>query len=814
MKIYFLQLSKPASFILLLLFSLIGSNGFTQGKLVSGQVTSDQDNMPIVGVNVLIKGTKTGTTTDLDGKFNIELPENNNVLQFSFVGFKTHELTAEPGGNYTVSLKLVEQYLQGVVVTANRSERDMKDVPQKIEIISAQTIDKTIATDMTDLLKKTAGIDVVQYPGMLSGIGIRGFRPQISGLNQKTLLLIDGRPAAATNLSLLDMNNVERVEVLKGPASAVYGAQAMGGVVNIITKKSDGKIGGGAFAGYGSFNTLNAGGFVGGNITKNLDFDASLNYWNQQDDFKLGDDNLFRDAFGWDKATQNFTGNDSTATVDDTRGDGITREKTSFSKISGALRLGYQLNENWRVDIKGDMLTANDVNGPGDIASGNNAPTLKDVGRKSFDGKVSGRINDYNTVSFTGYYGKEDNTNYTIYNTDWTTGEVTFIDPYKSNESEITWNGFQAKNETNLGNHSIVVGYDYNKSEYISRNYNQDGSESAPWSPNYGLETSGVYVQLQLNFLENKLNAVLGGRFESIRYDIYATDLIENRSRKEVNNIFNPSVGLNYKITSKIIAKANYGQGFTPASVFHVAGYSEAPDWSKPGWVNITKGNPALESMKSNTIDLGIGFYDAENSGFSGDVSYFNTKFKNNAIAVYSQPSDLELTASGDTIGSITSYVNAEESNIQGIELNLAYDFGAKSGGNYSLRIFANQVFILESKEIADLYGVGEMEVNMHNVAKATSNFGIEYDNLKKFSIGLTGRYVGNRFDRDWSSYSEFIEMEYPPFLVMDFRARYKITPKHMVDLLVNNITDENYYEKRGFNLMGRNFLVKYNFRF
>ena len=116
------------------------------------------------------------------------------------------------------------------------------------------------------MLKKNAGVDVIQYSGALSGIGIRGFRPQISGINKRSLLLIDGRPSGVTNLATLLLDNVERIEVLKGAASAVYGSSAMGGVVNVITRQSRGKIGGNARIGGGSFGTSEFAGRAGGSV--------------------------------------------------------------------------------------------------------------------------------------------------------------------------------------------------------------------------------------------------------------------------------------------------------------------------------------------------------------------------------------------------------------------------------------------------------------------------------------------------------------------------------------------------------------------
>jgi outer membrane receptor protein involved in Fe transport len=84
-------------------------------------------------------------------------------------------------------------FAESVVVTASRVETRLAETPQKVEVIDAVDIERSIASDLTDVLKKNAGVDVVQYNGALSGIGIRGFRPQFSGINKRSLLLIDGR---------------------------------------------------------------------------------------------------------------------------------------------------------------------------------------------------------------------------------------------------------------------------------------------------------------------------------------------------------------------------------------------------------------------------------------------------------------------------------------------------------------------------------------------------------------------------------------------------------------------------------------------
>lgn len=128
--------------------------------------------------------------------------------------------------------------MEQVVVTATRSEDKITTIPAKVEVIDSWELERTSGETLTEQLKKNSSIGVIEYPGALAGIGIRGFRPEFSGITKHSLVLINGRPAGATNLATILTGNIERIEVLKGPASSLYGGEAMGGVVNIITKKN------------------------------------------------------------------------------------------------------------------------------------------------------------------------------------------------------------------------------------------------------------------------------------------------------------------------------------------------------------------------------------------------------------------------------------------------------------------------------------------------------------------------------------------------------------------------------------------------
>src|SRR5690606_12724590 len=161
-------------------------------------------------------------------------------------------------------------------------------------------LERTPARELAGVLKRTTPIDIIEFPGLLSGVSVRGFRPQYSGLNPRTLILVDGRPAGTTNLATLDLTDVERVEVLKGPASALYGSSAMGGVVNVVTRQSRGPLQGHLEGGYGSFGSYRGAVTAGGSVSNRLDFDFSATTEGRRGGYHTGGARLF----GGDEVTK------------------------------------------------------------------------------------------------------------------------------------------------------------------------------------------------------------------------------------------------------------------------------------------------------------------------------------------------------------------------------------------------------------------------------------------------------------------------------------------------------------------------------
>ena len=785
-----------------------------QQATVQGLVMGEND-QPLSGSAVQIKGSNTGTITNLKGEFILKINQYPATLLISFHGYTSKEVNVSEASEY-LKIKLNEdvRQLNDLVITATRSARDMENVPQKVHVISKKDIENMIATDITDVLKKDAAVDVIQYPGLLSGIGIRGFRPQFSGINQRTLLLIDGRPAGATNLATIDMNNVERIEVLKGPASALYGAQAMGGVVNLITKKTDGDITGRVYGALGNFGRAEGGFSAGGNISQNLDFDLTFNSYTQAKDFRIGDGNLFRNLFDSDQATRIiWTDNGKQEIdIDDARGDGKIRPNTTYNKYSGAFRIGYDINDQWRVDAKVDRFYAEDVNSPGNIEDGNQRPSLKDIEREGGDLIINGRIGEKNEITAKLFAAREQTTRYRLRVNDSTTVRTSF----KNGDDQLDWIGAQVMDRQQIGNHFFTAGIDFNQIKQNDLRFNDRGivNPVRAQSPNFTQRNTGIYVQGELNFLNNRLNATAGIRNEIIAYNITGTDQFPSRS--ETNNTINPSLGINFNFANNLFLHSTFGTAFTPVGAFEIAGYDERQvdqnnnDGSDT--VNVWSGNPDLENQQSQTFDIGIR-YSGEENPLSFDITFFYTRIQNNIVNnVIQFPG--RLSESGAVIRNFNTYANSDQTNLNGLEFDLSYILP------FGVNLFANGVYILKAEEIREIFRQPEpLTLNMHNVANLNLNYGVSFD-MSWLSAHLTGRYVGQRFDTDWSYYlssdnvaGDYADIQYPAFMTLDLTTSVTIgTSKFTV--LVGNITDENYYEKRGFNLMGRNYMLRYSLNF
>ena len=220
--------------ILTLLLAFVVQLSFAQGKTISGTI-SDGDNLPLPGVNVVVKGTSNGTTTDFDGNYSISA-NSGDVLTFSYVG-NTVEKTV--GAENNISFTMLENQLEEVVITALGIKRKKDEITTVYQEVKTEELVKANNPSVVNSLAgKVSGLTITQSTSGVNGVSrivLRGNR-SISG-NNDALIVIDGAISTTGILNAIDPNQIETVNVIKGAAgSALYGSQGSNGVIVVTTK--------------------------------------------------------------------------------------------------------------------------------------------------------------------------------------------------------------------------------------------------------------------------------------------------------------------------------------------------------------------------------------------------------------------------------------------------------------------------------------------------------------------------------------------------------------------------------------------------
>jgi hemoglobin/transferrin/lactoferrin receptor protein len=247
--------------LLIVISHLFAPALLSQTARIPGRVT-DPDGRPLAGAHVSVADREVGTVTDTDGEFLLTgLPMKTLVLRVSHVGFAARRVEVQLSGEKHSSLNVTLQphpvTLDEVTVSATRSRDLVRNIPQPVTVVGAEMLRSRAPVGVADALDAEPGIALVRD-------GIWGTDVSIRGMQRSNVVtLVDGvRIETATNLaaglSLIDVTDIERVEVLRGASSSMHGTGATGGVVNVITRGgtfSPGlRIGGEMSSSYSSVN--------------------------------------------------------------------------------------------------------------------------------------------------------------------------------------------------------------------------------------------------------------------------------------------------------------------------------------------------------------------------------------------------------------------------------------------------------------------------------------------------------------------------------------------------------------------------------
>jgi len=227
------------------LILLLFNNTFSQGifATITGKVIDKQTKEPLIGVNIQIVGTYLGGTSGVDGTFTLKkIPLKTCTLRFSMIGYKTEqvpEIQLELGRIIEIPVVELETTVIGmnpIVVTASKQQQDLTVIPHSVSVLpEIELIDRT-PLRLDNALESVAGVHFIE-----NHINIRGSSGYTRGVGSRVLLVIDEVPMMHSdnneiNWNILPVMDIEQIEVIKGAGSALYGSNALGGVVNVVTK--------------------------------------------------------------------------------------------------------------------------------------------------------------------------------------------------------------------------------------------------------------------------------------------------------------------------------------------------------------------------------------------------------------------------------------------------------------------------------------------------------------------------------------------------------------------------------------------------
>lgn len=449
-----------------------------------------------------------------------------------------------------------------ISVTATKTERKVGDVPASIEVITQEEIQSSVAQSVDELLKNIAGVDIVHNTGVLSTgstnkVIIRG----VGGTGEsRTLLLIDGVPmnsafSGSVEWNQIPLESIERIEILKGANSALYGSNAMGGVVNIITKKAKGQKTH-ISLNYGSMNTKI------GSIT-------SMG--------KAG-------KFGYLLSAE-ATKSDGYVTQleEDIENNTI---KTGVERKNAMLKLSYDIDPTSTLSAAYSYYN-NEMTGELEIPSGYN-PGIDTI--KMLQANYTKKFNNNSELKITFFDKSNDSNNDYLKN-------PTTIEYYNSSSSKESGGALQYSYL--LDTQVITAGFDFQLADVESHNDYPNGKKvTSSGEQDY----YAFFVQDEI-FIGENIIVNIGGRFD--RYQNHDGEIYDEKTKTYAQypsrtlNAFSPKLGILYRISPSTSLKGSIGQAFRAPSVNDL--YKNTVKKNK-----ISAGNPNLDPETISSIEMGV----------------------------------------------------------------------------------------------------------------------------------------------------------------------------------------------------------------
>lgn len=525
---------------------------------------------------------------------------------------------------YAVEKENNETKLDGVVVSASGFSQQIKEAPASISVISGDELTKDSFTSLHSIAQKVPGVNVVGgEDGAASGISIRGME------KSQTLVLIDGKRVNSSSANPKggagDMNSnfippaeaIERIEVIRGPMSSLYGSDAVGGVINIITKKDFSKFSGNV----GISTTINTHKGIGDG--RQGDFYLNLPLYKELFALQLWGYKKLRDE-------DNYKG-------------------------------GYQKSDKRNLSAK-LWITPDEHNKFFILGSSEKHDYSRTVG-KTATIKTNKVLNayDYEKKSYgVGYLGEFDNLNADISYIYDQTQRTSLFDKFIPAKAKN--HNFNSKFTTFFGAHTLTFGYDFSKQNvgttFIVSNASRNGLKDPK---TYSMSEHAGFIEDEWQILDEKLFLTLGSRLTHNEF---------------FGNHLSPRAYLVYNATDTLSLKGGVATGYKTPDVNQI---SPEVGTIQKAWSIVDFGNKDLKPEKSTTYEVGA-YYDNQ-ADFRGSVTLFRNEFKDKILdtdgskRVNGIPAFGTCTNAPDvTCPGWGTYFNIEGATVWGVELSGDYD--------------------------------------------------------------------------------------------------------------------------------------------
>ncbi len=349
-------------YVLTIIISVIGLSSFSQSYSISGEVRDTNRNL-IPGANVTIPELNKGAFTDVNGVFELKnVPEGSYTLKLTYLGFETVEQLVEVSENIELFITLKESsyMLDGIVVSAQKREQLNKEVPIAITSYGGKFLENTNTFEYDALSEFVPGLQVQIQSVNNPGIVVRGITSDSgdSRVEPRVSVFQDGVSISKSRGSVVELYDMERVEVLKGPQGTLFGRGAQIGAVHLIQNKAKNENSGFVKAAYGNFNQRIFTGHVNTPLVKDKLFVRFAGIYNARDGFidnRSGGDLNGKETFAFRGAMKYLMGDRTTLDII-ANWQRDTPPGTSFKSGTFA-PLGGDVNPNTFADLeKGEEL--------------------------------------------------------------------------------------------------------------------------------------------------------------------------------------------------------------------------------------------------------------------------------------------------------------------------------------------------------------------------------------------------------------------------------------------------------------------------